>query len=117
MVTTAPALLTAVHPRVQDRLRCALGSLRAWQAMVESARHTERLFGSPGRYEWETRTSLAHATLRAQAMQAEETLTEFARLAQRNGVDPEAVIEALGGRPAPDVEGPQVHEWRRSSKY
>ena len=105
--------LTAVPLRWQDRLRCALGALRTWQAMLESARDTERLFGSPGRYEWEIRTSIAHATLRAQGEQAEATLAEFARLAQANGVDPEAVLAALGGRPAQDEEGPHVHEWRR----
>ena len=105
--------LTAVPRRWQDRLRCALGALRTWQAMLESARDTERLFGSPGRYEWEVRSGRAQAAVRAQVTLAEATLAEFARLAQANGVDPEAVLVALGGRPAQDEEGPHVHEWRR----
>ena len=94
-----------VPERVQERLRYALGTLRAWQAAVESARHTERLFGSTGRYEWELRTSIAHASLRAQVVQAEATLAEFAQRAVVNGVDAEAVLMTLGGRPAPDQEG------------
>ena len=73
--------LTAVPLRWQDRLRCALGALRTWQAMLESARDTERLFGSPGRYEWEVRSGRAQAAVRAQVTQAEATLAEFARLA------------------------------------
>ena len=100
-----------VPERVQERLRYALGTLRAWQAAVESARQTEKLFGSAGRYEWELRSSVAHAPLRAQVMQAEATLAEFAQRAVVNGVDAEAVLTTLGGRPAPDQEGPMVREW------
>ena len=66
-----PTALTAVPARVQDRLRFALGALRAWQAMVENARAMERLAQAPGRYEYDLRHGQADAALRAQVEQAE----------------------------------------------
>ena len=76
----------------------------------------ERLSHQAGRYEYDVRTGQADATLRAQVAQAEATLAQFARLARANGVEAEAVLAALGGRPAKDVEGPQVREWAPAAK-
>ena len=105
--------LTGIPPHWQDRLRYALARLWEWHYAVAQVRETERLFGGVGRYEWELRDSRAHEAQRAAVVSAHATLAEFARLAKANKVDAEAALQALGGRPAPDEEGPHVQEWRR----
>ena len=70
-----------------------MARLRAFNAEVMRLRALEQRGGAPGRYAWEYRL-----TVGPQAQQAAAWLNRFATLAQRNGVDQDAVFAARGGR-------------------
>ena len=97
-----PTALASIPARVLDRLRIRPGhpAVLAGDAgeRPPHGAHFAPLGATSGKYA----TASPMRTLRAEVAHTRH-LAEFARLAEANGVDPEAVIEALGGRPAPDV--------------
>ena len=105
-----------IPPRVRERVASALAQLRRWNASLEQARAMEQVAQAPGRYEYEIRYTASGATARQQLAQAEATLATFETLAPANGVDPEMVYAALGGRPALLPEGAHVPAWRPSTQ-
>jgi hypothetical protein len=107
-------ILSQVPTRTLGRVQHALQQLHAWNTAVSQARRMEAVAHQPGRYEYDLRYGTAEAPRRAGVAKALTTLTTFEALAQANGVDPEAVYAALGGKPALLPEGQHVHEWRPS---
>jgi hypothetical protein len=110
MQTTLP-----VPPHVRDRVAGALNALRAWNGLIEQARHMEGIAGQSGRYEYELRYGQNGDGYRTRLAQAQATLAQFEALAAQNGVDAQAVYTVLGGKPVLYEEGAQVHDWRPSA--
>jgi hypothetical protein len=104
-------ILTDVPPRYVGRVQGALRQIHTWNDAVHHARRMEALAGSPGRYEFELRYSTGEQARRTPLDQALATLADFEHLARQHGVDPDAVYQALGGKPVPEPEGPHVHDW------
>jgi hypothetical protein len=109
-----PAVLTLIPPRVLGRVQQALQHLHAWNTTLGHARGMEAVAHQPGRYEYDLRHGVTEAPRRARVAEALTTLATFEALALTNGVDPEAVYAALGGKPALLPEGAHVHAWRPS---
>jgi hypothetical protein len=105
--------LAQVPPRVLGHVQHALQALHAWNRLLRDARAMETVSQQPGRYEADVRYHQAGAGARMACAQAHETLHTFEDLAQANGVDHQAVYQALGGKPALLDEGAEVHEWRQ----
>ena len=91
----AEDILTAVPPLLLQRVKNHLAHLRAFNAGITRMRALEQRVGSPGRYEWEFRLQRE-----PQAQDSVAWLDRFTALARTNGVDPDVVWIALGGRPA-----------------
>jgi hypothetical protein len=103
-------ILTAVPSLLLQRVMDHLARLRAFNAGIARMRALEQRVGSPGRYEWEFRLQRE-----PQAQESVAWLDRFAALARTNGVDPEAVSTALGGRPALEPWSPAAQAWRREA--
>jgi hypothetical protein len=103
------AILIAVPPQILQRVQSHLTALRAFNAGITRMRALEQRVGGAGRYEAEFRLQREPAAAQSQAW-----LERFATLARTNGVDPEAVFTALGGRPALESWSPAARAWQQS---
>ena len=101
-------LLTAVPATILRQMQVRLACLREFNAGVARMRTLEQRVGSPGRYEYEFRLQRGPAAEQSQAW-----LDRFATLARTNGIDPDAVFSALGGRPALELWSPAALAWQR----
>jgi hypothetical protein len=101
-------VLTAVPPQILQRVQAHLVGLRAFNAGIARMRALEQRVGGTGRYECEYRLQREPA-----AQQSCAWLDRFAVLARTNGIDPEAVCTALGGRPALEAWSPAALAWQR----
>ena len=99
---------TAVPRRLLEQAQQHLACLHAFNAGVARMRTLEQRVGSPGRYEYEFRLERE-----PEAEQSVAWLARFATLARPNGVDPEEVFTALGGRPALEPWSPAALAWQR----
>jgi hypothetical protein len=97
----------AVPRRLLDQAHQHLARLHAFNAGVARMRTLEQRVGAPGRYEYEFRLQREPEAYRSVAW-----LERFAALAHTNGVDPEAVFTALGGRPALEAWSPAALAWQ-----
>lgn len=79
---------------VQLFVECQLSSLRDVKRQLEQARKASRMFGAAGRYESEMWPEVS-----GQIEAAKQGLAKFCLLAIDNNVDPDAVIQQLGGIP------------------
>lgn len=89
--------LARVPAGVQNTLRTHLGALRGHADALESGRQTDRMFGGGGRYEhdaWQNR-GLSEERLKTH----HDAIAAFRTHAPKQGVDPDAVLSALGGVP------------------
>jgi len=111
-MSTSPDALTHVPPGVLGRVQRALQTLHRWNDAIRTARRMETLAGCPGRYEHDLRyLPMTGGCQRDQVVQAETTLATFETQAVAHGIAPEAVYQALGGKPVLLPEGPHVQEW------
>jgi hypothetical protein len=102
-------ICTAVPRRLLAQAQQHLACLHAFNTGVARMRTLEQRVGSAGRYEYEFRLQRAPAAERSQAW-----LERFVALARTNGVDPDAVFRALGGRPALEPWSPAARAWQRA---
>ena len=109
-------ILADIPCRVLGRVQHAFRQLHAWNDAIKQARRMEVRAGAPGRYEYDLRYGSDGASLWQQIAKAEATLALFETVAATNGVDPEAVYAALGGKPTLLAEGPQVHKWHPTQR-
>jgi hypothetical protein len=100
-----------VPPAILRQVQTHLAGLRAFNAGIARMRALEQRVGSAGRYEAEFR----HAR-EAAAQQSVAWLDRFTALARTNGVDPEAVFSALGGRSALEPWSPVARAWQRPDR-
>jgi len=91
---------------VRSRLEYHMGRNERTNQAIRQARQVEALAGSPGRYEWEYR-----ATHDSDLEATQRFFAEFERLAQLNGIDPEAVYRAYGGKPQLLPWAPEALAW------
>ena len=103
------AILTTVPTTILRQVQAHLACLRAFNAGIARMRALEQRVGGAGRYEWEFR-----GAREADAQQSQAWLERFVALARTNGVDPEVVFRALGGRPALEPWSPAALAWQRS---
>jgi hypothetical protein len=101
-------ILTAVPTAILRQVQSHLAALRAFNTGVARMRALEQRVGGAGRYEYEFRLQREPGTEQSQAW-----LERFAALARTNGVDPEAVFTALGGRPTLEPWSPAALVWPR----
>jgi hypothetical protein len=101
-------ILTAIPPQILQRVQSHLAELRAFNAGIAHMRALEERVGSAGRYEYEFRLQREPAAAQSQAW-----LDRFTALARTNGVDPETVFRALGGRPTLEPWSPAGLAWQR----
>jgi len=102
------AILTTVPPQILQRVQAHLAALRAFNAGIARMRALEQRVGSAGRYEYAFRLQRE-----PEAQQSQARLDRFATLARPNGVDPDEVFSALGGRPALEPWSPAAPTWQR----
>ena len=99
-------VLNDVPAPILQRARQHLAGLREFNAGITRMRTLEQRVGGAGRYEYEFRLQRE-----PEAQQSVVWLDRFATLARTNGVDPEAVCIALGGRPALEPWSPAARAW------
>jgi hypothetical protein len=102
------AILTTVPTTILRQVQAHLACLREFNAGIARMRALEQRVGGAGRYEFEYRLQREPA-----AQQSCAWLDRFAALARTNGIDPEAVCTALGGRPALEAWSPAALAWQR----
>jgi hypothetical protein len=102
-------VLNDVPAPILQRARQHLAGLREFNAGIARMWALEQRVGSPGRYEYEYRLQREPA-----AQQSVAWLDRFAALARPQGIDPEAVFSALGGRPALEPWSPAALAWQQS---
>jgi hypothetical protein len=91
---------------VRSRLEYHMGRIERANQAIRQTRQIEAAVGSPGRYEWEYRTT-SYPDL-------EPTLhffAEFERVAQDKGIDPEEVYQEYGGKPEPLPWSVEALKW------
>ena len=91
---------------VRSRLEYHIGRIERTNQAIAQARQAEALAGSPGRYEWEYRT-----TKYPDLEPSLHFFAEFERLAQDHGIDTEEVYQAYGGKPEPLPWSVEALEW------
>ena len=101
-------ILTEVPAQILRQVKHHLACLREFNAGVSRWRALEQRLGTPGRYEYEFRLARERGVQQSGAW-----LDHFADLARHNGIDPEAVFTALGGRPALEPWSPAAQAWQR----
>jgi hypothetical protein len=104
----AEDILTAVPRFLLQQVRQHLARLQEFNAGMARMRTLEQRLGSPGRYKWEFRLQRE-----PQVQESVAWLDRFTALARTNGVDPDAVFAALGGRPALEAWSLAAQAWRR----
>jgi hypothetical protein len=102
------AILTAVPPAILRQVHAHLARLHAFNAGIARMRALEQRVGARGRYESEFRRQRE-----PEAAQSQAWLDRFATLARTNGIDPDAVFSALGGRPVLEPWSPAALAWQR----
>ena len=102
------AILTAVPTAILRQVHAHLARLHAFNAGIAHMRALEQRVGARGRYEYEFRLQRE-----PEAEQSQAWLDRFTTLAHTNGVDPDAVFHALGGRPALEPWSPAALTWQR----
>lgn len=85
-------------PSIRDQVKAAIGRHNLYRDAIRQGRETDKQFGGDGRYEHD-----AHKNSRHHLEAGNGTLTEFRRVAGRNGFDPEAVIREMGGGEIPEL--------------
>lgn len=96
-----------VPPLILDQVERHIGRIKRVNATITQLRQLEKRFGSPGRYEWEYRTGPNFPDVRASVMFFEK----FEALAREKGIDPEAVYQPFGGKPAPEPWSYEALDW------
>ena len=104
--------LRKVPMRLLEQAKRHLACLHAFNAGIARWRAMEQRVGTPGRYEYEFRCQRE-----PEAQQSVAWLDRFATLARDNGVDPEAVFAALGGRPAMEPWSSAAQDWQREEPH
>jgi hypothetical protein len=101
------AILTTVPPAILRQAQAHLACLQEFNAGIARWRAMEQRIGGAGRYEFEFRCARE-----TDVQQSQQWLDTFTVLARTNGVDPEAVFTALGGRPALEPWSAAARAWQ-----
>ena len=95
--TPIPAPVEEIPERVKARVKTALEQLHSIATTLGDARKADEKFGGEGRYEYEAWSNIPDREQRIRG--AEELLALFRKIATGKGINPETLINELGGVP------------------
>jgi len=89
--------MNPIPDNVTRFVQAHLQSLQELRQQFDSVFALEKMLGARGRYIWETWTQ---DEIQRRLRDAQDGLKLFRSLAQDNGIDPETLINSLGGEPS-----------------
>jgi hypothetical protein len=89
--------MNTVPEHVERFVQTHVESLHDLRRRFDSVFALEKTLGAGGRYVWEAWTQ---DSIQSQLRAAQDGLNTFRSLARDNGVEPEALINSLGGEPS-----------------